>query len=494
MVILTKFAALPRHYLYLAVVLLLVTVWNATGYHQGDEHFQILEFAAYKVGLISGTDLPWEFEEQMRPALQPLMAYSLYRIMVLFGPVDPFLMAGLLRLFSAGFFLLLSVLLYQRYGPAFPKESTRRWLAIFLLFTWCNVYAGVRFASEFWSGATFIIGMLLFPTPQVADTRALPLVQSEGGAGHALAAGLFFGLSFELRYQMALAVVGFVAWLILVAKPKWRDVALMVMGGIALLGVGTIIDRWFYGDWVIAPWNYLAQNLIAGKAAEYGTKPWYGYIEYVFERGIPPLSLVYLAAIGYFCWRYRKDPITWSFLVFFVVHSLLSRKDIRFLFPLLPFLPIALVVLLRDLKLRFGDDLFRRGWPKWVFGLFATMSIVLLISVSLRTMNAAQPVMRYVYQNYSGPLTLFADGKHMYNHSALVVRFYQPEGGVKIIHAEDRNWPECTASTCLYSEETRSPNPPPGARLVYTTAPTFLGDFDPFGLVSQQRFWYLYEL
>jgi hypothetical protein len=34
------------------------------GYYHGDEHFQIIEFMSYKLGLIPKESLPWEFKER----------------------------------------------------------------------------------------------------------------------------------------------------------------------------------------------------------------------------------------------------------------------------------------------------------------------------------------------------------------------------------------------------------------------------------------------
>lgn len=473
--------------------MLFLTAWNAAGYHQGDEHFQVLEFAASKAGTVAAADLPWEFGEQMRPGLQPLMAYGMYRFLGLFGEVNPFFMAFVLRLLSAALFLHVCRAIFKRYGRAFRDLTNRRWFGLMLLFTWCNIYAGVRFSSESWSGAMFVLGFLAYPLPLSSYNLARPRVPGPGSGALAFLAGIYFGLSFEFRYQLALAVVGFVLWLLFVGKPNWKHLFLLVIGGVCVLGLGSLADYWLYGDWVIAPWNYLSQNLIEGKAAGFGTKPWYGYIEYIFERGIPPISIIYLLAIAYFCIRYYKDPITWSFLLFFIAHSALSRKDIRFLFPMLPFLPIALTVLMRDIRNRKGDRAFKKGWRSWVFGLMITLNCGLLITVMFRSMNSNMALMEYVYEQYDGPVTILADGKHLYNHSDLLVRFYQPETRVRIVQAKDRNWPACPTKICLYSQLTREEDPPPGFKLVYSNAPTFLGNFDPFGLVSKQNFWYLYE-
>ena len=305
---------------------------------------------------------------------------------------------------------------------------------------------------------------------------------------------MLFGLSFEFRYQLALAVVGFLTWVLVTRKLNYKHLGLLIIGGLIAVGIGTVADRWLYGEWVFAPWNYLYQNLVAGKAAGYGSEPFYAYLPFIFLRGIPPLSILYLAAIGYFCYRYRWDPVTWAFLLFFVVHSLLARKDVRFLFPFLPYLPLVIAIGLRDLESRVGIDYLRRGWRKWLSQLLVIVNCALLIGVMLRPLGSHLSVMHYIYQHYAGPITLLADGRHVYNHSDLVIDWYQPRAGVTILSDEEAKRASCATAVCLYSEYTRSePHPPPGMRLVYTTAPGFLDTFDAWGLLRQPRYWYLYE-
>ncbi|MBK5097796.1 MAG: hypothetical protein JJE01_08435 [Gemmatimonadetes bacterium] len=50
-----------RNWLLVALVLNLAAAYFSWGFHQFDEHFQILEFANYKLGNSPASDLPWEF-------------------------------------------------------------------------------------------------------------------------------------------------------------------------------------------------------------------------------------------------------------------------------------------------------------------------------------------------------------------------------------------------------------------------------------------------
>ena len=116
---LAKLWNLSKKHLALAVLVLLIAAWRTVGYHQGDEHFQILEFAGHRLGWVSADQLPWEFHERMRPGLQPLLAYGVTRLVGLFGSPDPFFVAYLLRLLSAALFLVVMTSYIKRIARRF---------------------------------------------------------------------------------------------------------------------------------------------------------------------------------------------------------------------------------------------------------------------------------------------------------------------------------------------------------------------------------------
>src|SRR5271168_2644570 len=85
-------------WLPIALVVYITTAWCSEGYYHPDEHFQILEFADYKLGRIPTGDLPWEFSSHIRPGLQPFLAISAIRATEFIGITNPFTQAFLMRL------------------------------------------------------------------------------------------------------------------------------------------------------------------------------------------------------------------------------------------------------------------------------------------------------------------------------------------------------------------------------------------------------------
>ncbi|MFK8162486.1 MAG: hypothetical protein AB8H12_08480 [Lewinella sp.] len=512
---------MSRKYLIIAAVALLIACWNSMGFHQGDEHFQLLEFAAWKLGLMGQEDLTWEFAERMRPATQPAIVYAVYKVWSVFGEVNPYHFAFLLRLLSAAGFLLIAVKIWERYASVMPNARLVKWLALGLLFNWCSVYSGIRFSGENWAGMALAAGFLLYPmgpleglvnreepTPNPPHGRGLLKTLRafsknhqiftpgrEGQTFAAFGAGLLFGLAFLFRYQVAIMVVGFGAWLLFIRRETWQHIGLVVLGGLLALALGTLLDAWFYGEWVIAPWHYVRSNLIEGKAATFGSAPWWDYFRMVFERGVPPLGLLYIIAPLWFAWRYRRDPVTWMMVPFLLVHFLLSRKDARFLFPLLPYLPVMIMAGVVALRQRYGEGFLDRKWINRSIKVLWGMNLLILATVLVRPMISEVKVNKYVYDNYTEPVTLFADNKHIYTYANLTMHFYQRPGKVTIYHTESRKeWPECATPVCLYSRHAKVAEPPAGAKLVYTTRPLWADQLGLKDWLDGMKWWTIWEL
>ncbi|THH41311.1 glycosyltransferase family protein [Neolewinella litorea] len=478
-----------RGYWLAAAVLLLLTANFSVGYHQADEHFQILEYAAYKLGLADAQDLPWEWHDRMRPALQPFLAYLAYLLVGWGDHANPFTVALLLRLLSAAFTLAVAFAVFRRYQTAFPPPLG--WIfGLTVLFHWFAYYNGVRFSSENWSGLAAVAGFLSYP---LYLTRREATLTPDGGRS-ALIAGMWFGLAFLIRYQIALLVVGFGLWLLVVHREKLRNLLLLVAGGLGTLAVCYPLSYWLYGEWSLPAWNYFAANLIEGKAATYGTRPWYAYVELVFLRGIPPLSLLYLAGFGTFCYSYRRDPVAWMGLAFVVAHSLLARKDIRFLYPLTPLLPVYLVGALAAF-LPWVADRWHRKWWRVAASLMAIINILLLIYVISRPAAAEIAPLKDLYETYPEGVVLTGPQSRIVKAEGAIARYYHRPATVVDttgLPASNSALMPVGPRPLIWVDRTRDlPQPPAGSKLVYTDRPKWL---DALDVDLGQKWYYLYAV
>jgi len=367
-----------RRLLVAGVLFHILAAWMSTGFFHYDEHFQVLEFAGLKLGFNQPADLTWEYAERIRPSLQPAIAYWVISGLERIGLADAFAQARVLRFLSAALSLMSLLLLVREQLQRIDSRRAARWMLGLSLLLWFVPFFNVRFSSENWSAAVMILGLVV--VMRSADHSLSP--------SHALLTGVLFGLAFLFRYQVALMIVGALGWLVIIRREPIKPLLLVGLGGLAALAFGVLLDRWFYGDWVFTPWNYFNANLIEGKAAMWGTLPWWGYFKLLVE---PPRLLfgvlILVAFFGYFM-LFPKSVLTWVSVPFLLVHMAISHKELRFLLPVMNFTGIFLVLTLAELSRRRLPALrpgpARERLLKWFRIVFLAINIPALVIMSIR--------------------------------------------------------------------------------------------------------------
>ncbi len=330
------------HIVTAGCLLTLLYALFSRGVYHPDEHFQILEYARMRLFGTSSDELPWEYGLMMRPGFQPLMAYLAGRLLEAAGLYSPWTLATMLRLLS-GAFSVAAVMVFYREIRQEPQRETeaKRMLALSLLL-WFMAYTHVRFSSETLSG-----NLLLLTT--VCCMRFRRTGNASFGSG--LLVGLLAGTAFIVRYQTGFALLGLGLWLAVFDR-NLRRIAGAVIGGTVMLGVGTLCDRWLYGRWTCAPVNYFRENIVHAHAAGFGVDPWWYYLTGIPLEGIVLFGLPVLLATGWFIYKNPRHLIVWTIVPFLVAHQAVGHKEVRFLFPLLPFVPLFLVRAAESLPVR----------------------------------------------------------------------------------------------------------------------------------------------
>ncbi len=314
-------------WLITGLVVYSLTAWFSEGYHHPDEHFQILEFAYAK---LSPTPLPyslaWEYEAQIRPGLQPFLAWCLMKVSSSTGISNPFVQSFLMRWIIG----VCAFFIYWKYiNYLFDNQ---RIVALFsVVFLWFMPYLSVRFSSEQCAGLSFLIAC--YAIMRKTDWK------------YWVFAGLFFSLSFHLRYQMGFAILGIGVWLIWQHRVyKLPKVLLGLLVG-ALCGfiLGSLADYWLYQEWAFPYINYFRVNILEHKAAQWGSSPfWFYPFEFILSA-IPPISVFILFFAVWGGWRHRHHLLIWGVVPFIIGHSLVGHKELRFMFPMVfPILIFAL--------------------------------------------------------------------------------------------------------------------------------------------------------
>lgn len=316
--------------LFLALILYLTAAVFNSGYYHPDEHFQILEFAKWKLGHSSETSMAWEHVALIRPTLQPTLAMLIMRSCEYLGLRNPFHQAIAIRILTA-LIMLYSLCLFFKTSVQWIYPRNRIGLLIAMLFFWVTPMISVRFSSE--TLCTACILLLL----------AKLLKREKPSISDAIWVGFVAALGFEFRYQAAFAYIGILFWGLTQKKYQlkiWFTVALTFVGVILLCSA---LDCWFYGKLVFAPYNYYHINIVERVAASFGESPWYTYIFWAIMFPSPSMGLPIVISICVGTIKNYRNPIVWVLWSFFLVHNIISHKEMRFLFPLIPLTPIFMV-------------------------------------------------------------------------------------------------------------------------------------------------------
>lgn len=452
---------------HVVTLLLAVSPWHP------DEQFQVLEFAFARAGYAPLEILPWEYHQQIRSALQPTVAMMPLVFLRALGIDSPFVWVLLLRLLTLVAAASVTVFVISRVSPTLSRTG-RRWLWLSSLFLWFVPFLHFRFTGENLGGMALAAAVVLLITSGSPDNR-------RGVTG----AGLLLGLSFVLRFQMLLAVVGLLGWAALDGRNRWGRLARLTIAAALVVMVSSLVDAWFYGNWVFTPWEYFRANIVEGAAVGFGTSPWHWYLTRLPLWMAPPLGFMLAALFLAAVLRSPRSPWVWLSVAFLAGHTLVGHKELRFLFPLIYVVPVLLALGAQAIQ----GWTSRTRWSRAVGGVLATQNVLLLALMStplphratdvdghyLRFLwdraeaSSGQPV--YVLHDGPAPYALWELSIEVYRHPG--VRNIQIEAGARV---DQRVPPDTPPARLLLMTTDSVPPELAGAtvtRLAYQAEPAY---------------------
>ena len=330
------FMRYERNFFFAALALYIVAAWFSTGYYHRDDHYSIIEFAAYKMGTVSHDQLTWYFGARIRPALQPFIAFIIIKLLQVFSIVDPYIQAFVLRLLTA-LMALFSIRYFTRSCSYLVNPRYHKAYLFLSYFLWLLPLVNVRFMSETWSGIMLLNALAVLLNTNLRTNRNF------------IAGGLL-GLSFVFRYQNAFLALGIFLWLFIIKREKILDLLKLLAGGVAVLLLGILLDFWLYGEFTLSAWNYFYVNLVEDVASGFGTEAWWNYFYSIFRFGFFPIGIPVILAFLILTVMKPRNVFIWTILPFFVIHSIIAHKELRFLFPVINLIPIILLLAFQTLN------------------------------------------------------------------------------------------------------------------------------------------------
>lgn len=390
-----------------AFIIYLITAFNSEGYFHFDEHYQIIEFANLKLGINTPSDLAWEYQVLIRPAIQPAVCVIVFKVLQGIGISDVYTLALSLRLLTL-LISLTAITLFVHSSLHLVAPKNKKLYIVLSYFLWFLPFLNVRFSSETWSGSLFLLATAILHLNVSKRKRLFVLT------------GVLLGISFLCRFQSAFLIVGLLGWHVIILRESIKNISIITGATCITLLAGFAIDWWFYETPVFTFWNYFNINILQGVASSFGTLPWHYYIGTILGAPIYPIGC--LIFICLFILIYKKPALylVWVIVPFLIVHSIIPHKEDRFLFPLINFIPLVIILGWQEIKVH--KKPYRLA-AYVLLGILSAINLLALTVMASRPMgNGTKAITHYVHKHYRNkPVNLIYDTyKSPYNPLYLV--------------------------------------------------------------------------
>ena len=389
-------------FLTISLVYLASAIFSC-GYFHFDEHFQILEFLGFKLGLTPQDHLAWEYSDQVRPWLLPFIYFNVSKTLQFIGIESPFIWATIFRLASS--FLAITAS-YQLFLYAQKMNIRFAWAIPFI---WFMPMIAARTSGEAISAnLTTLILLYYLNNDEYKKYSFLDWLVP-----------IIIGLNFQLRFQIAFIFIGFALYSLTTKQKKISDLipwSLLVFLGI---GFGLLIDYWGYQKISIPPYNYFLQNIVNGVASQFGVSPWWYYFELIIKEVTPFIGIPLILGYFYYIYKNPKSLLTWSTVPFLVIHSLVAHKELRFLFPIAPLAVFMAINTFSDLFVKWPSVINRVGI------IIGTINMLLGLQIIFRPIESSVSLYQFVYNSRKINQIVYFENKNPYIVRELHIDYYK---------------------------------------------------------------------
>ncbi|KAF5027875.1 hypothetical protein F66182_16 [Fusarium sp. NRRL 66182] len=352
------------------VIIRLINAWWLATFFQPDEFFQSLEPAwDLAFGPRSGAWLTWEWRHQLRTSLHPALFAGVYLIadfisshILPLGILRAAILVAAPRTLQAAIAALGDWYTWQLAVSIYGHNTNVSFFALFLqLFNPWQWYCSTRTFSNSLEMTLTVMALYYWPwellgAAQTAKENGKP-VPVLGSLWPLRASLCLAAFAVVLRPTNVLiwATIAFFA----ITRISFQGASPLkpsniltliresVMCGSLVLAISIASDRLYFGFWTFPAYNFLNFNLSKSLAVFYGRNPWHYYL----LQGLPLIcttSLPFALPALYKPSAFAASPTqantlkTLAYTVFTTIGalSLISHKEVRFIYPLLPALSI----------------------------------------------------------------------------------------------------------------------------------------------------------
>ncbi len=300
--------------LFIAILLRLLAAIFSKGFGMHDDHFLVIEASQ---SWVDGYDYNnWLPGSAAKPSGHSWFYVGLHYLLFYFLKIihitDPQIKMLIVRVIHA-FYSLMVVYFGYKIAEKLSNKETAKKTGILLATFWFMSFLSVRNLVEFVCVPPLIAGLWLIIKGNNSNNKWLFFIF----------VGFIIGLSFSLRYQTLVFIVGI--GLTLLLYRKWVEFAGVTIGVlVSIFLVQGIVDLFIWGYPFAELREYVQYNI--DNAYSYETNKWYSYSLLIGGILVPPISLFLI--FGFFK-NWKKHMI--------LFHSIFPNKQERFILPAIPF-------------------------------------------------------------------------------------------------------------------------------------------------------------
>ncbi|KAL4781353.1 Alg9-like mannosyltransferase family-domain-containing protein [Aspergillus varians] len=355
----------PSNVLVFLVAFRLVNSLAVRTFFQPDEFFQSLE-PAWKIafGETQGPWITWEWEYQLRSSLHPLIFAAVYSVADLVARTLGLLPASRADLLIAAPGITQAIVAavgdfytWKLARYIYGNRSLESWatLALTVVSPW-QWFCSTRTLSNCLETTITIVALYLWPWVLALNPRATAGPTTSQNARSVSISRLRQCLLLA-AFVCILRPTNVIIWISLASvallRSTWTERQILareaLLCGSSILALSSVVDRFFYGFWTFPPLRFLYFNVAQSLAVFYGQNDW----SYYASQGYPLLLTTALpfALVGLY--RTLKYPplladgkssilvqLASISLAMPALLSVITHKEVRFIYPLLPALHI----------------------------------------------------------------------------------------------------------------------------------------------------------
>jgi len=290
-----------------------------------DEYWQSIEVAhnyVYNYGYLT-----WEWKEKIRSFSYPLLFTLPYMILKRYNLDDTDLLIYFPRLVHVFIAALCDLYTYKLTKKYFGRNAAK-WALFCSLLSWSNWNILVRTVSNSIETSLTIIALYYWPIKKAEDNKIpikdfmISLILAAIACFFRPTNGIvwvFMGLVMLFQYRKSLKALINIIYHVLI---------ILTLALVISLG----IDKIYFDEWVISPWNFIKFNIIENISSFYGYNSWHWY----FTFALPFVGYTFLIFMIPGVITSHNRVLFYLFLWTIGVYSNFVHKEYRFIYPVIP--------------------------------------------------------------------------------------------------------------------------------------------------------------